>query len=419
MISYKDGILRLNFTSDIPDYLWGVSFFMLMLSVICFGSTTPGANYFYYFVFFLFIGTSLALTLTQRIRTGKILFSLHTFWYGVFVLLALASSIWADSFETAFVPLSKMVQILAVTYCLILHLDSEERLEQYIRIVLAASAFMVVYIFVKTPVEQWFSGFLGVVTSYNSNDVGCALTIAVLFSFYEAYVKRRKGFYLACLPFFFVVILTSSRKALFMSVLGVLMMVTFNYRARNYILRVLCALLAGILAVVLIYRVPYLYQTVGVRLDNMIEFLFSDHTNKANIDYSLTLRRFYIDMAKSFFAERPLFGIGLNNFSYRILEYGRSFTYAHNNYWEIAADLGIVGFITYYWFYAYLFVKLVRQMLDGHKTALLFISVLLLFIIFEYGMVNYYKMQVHLVLAAAFCAVSLNDAGASQEANTP
>lgn len=417
MVSYKDGILRLNFSSGIPDFLWGVSFFMLMLSVICFGSTTSGANYFYYFVFFFFIGVSAALALTERLRTGKIYFSLHTFWYGVFILLALASSIWADSFETSFVPLSKMVQILAVTYCLILHLDSEKRLEQYIRIVLAATAFMVVYIFVKTPVEYWFSGFLGIVTSYNSNDVGCALTIAVLFSFYEAYVKHRKGFYFACLPFFFVVILTSSRKALFMSVLGVLMMVTFNYRARNYILRVLCALLAGMLALVLIYQVPYLYQTVGVRLDNMIEFIFSDHANKATIDYSLTLRRFYIDMAKSFFRERPLFGIGLNNFSYRILEYGESFSYAHNNYWEIAADLGLVGFVTYYWFYGYLFVKLARQMINGHKTALLFITILLLFIIFEYGMVNYYKMQVHLVLAAAFCAVSLNDAHTPQEVN--
>ncbi|MGN0636336.1 MAG: O-antigen ligase family protein [Acutalibacteraceae bacterium] len=415
MVSLKDGILRLNFSSGIPDLLWGVSFFMLMLSVICFGSTTVGANYFYYFVFFLFIGISLSISLAERLRTGKIYISLHTLWYGLFVLLAFASSIWADSFATSFVPLSKIIQILAVTYCLILYLDRESRLQQYIRTVLAASAFLVVYLFVKTPAEQWFSGFLGAVTSYNSNDVGCALTIAVLFSFFEAYVQHRKAFYFACIPFFFTVILTSSRKALFMSVLGVLLMVTFNYRARNYILRVLCAILAGILAIVLIYNIPFLYQTVGVRLDNMIEYLFSDRSNGATIDYSLTLRRFYIDMAKSFFKERPFFGIGLNNFSYRILEYGKTFSYAHNNYWEIAADLGIVGFITYYWFYAYLFVKLARQMIDGHKSALLFMTVLLLFIIFEYGMVNYYKMQVHLVLAAAFCAVSLNDGKAPTE----
>ena len=79
MVSYKDGILRLNFSSGIPDFLWGVSFFMLMLSVICFGSTTSGANYFYYFVFFFFIGVSAALALTERLRTGKIYFSLHTF----------------------------------------------------------------------------------------------------------------------------------------------------------------------------------------------------------------------------------------------------------------------------------------------------------------------------------------------------
>ncbi len=202
-----------------------------------------------------------------------------------------------------------------------------------------------------------------------------------------------------------------------MSALGILLIVTFNYRARNYILRVLCVVALGVLAVILIYNIPYLYRTVGVRLDSMIAYLMNDGTSGATVDYSMTLRRYYIDMAKSFFWEKPFFGIGLNNFSYRIRDYGMNLSYAHNNYWELATDLGIVGIIAYYWFYVYLFFKLIRQMIDGQKTALLFTPVVLLFLIFEYGMVNYYKMQVHLVLAAAFVAVYLNSTAKNTEDN--
>ena len=200
-------------------------------------------------------------------------------------------------------------------------------------------------------------------------------------------------------------ILTSSRKALIMCLLGVLLMVVFNYRARNYMLRVLIAIVLLIVALVLVYEIPYLYRTVGVRLDKMIEFIMSDRT----VDNSLALRSFYIDMARSYFAESPLIGIGLNNFTYRIHDYGSRLSYAHNNYMEIAADLGVVGLVIYYWFYIYLLFKLGRQVLDGHKNALLFFAMMILFMIFEYGMVNYYKMQVHLIIAAAYVVTVMND----------
>ena len=404
MIEYKDGILRLNLHNDIPDLLWSVSFFLFMLSVICFGSTTSGANYYYYFVFFLFIGVSLALSFNRR-RFTRLYLPVHTVWYGLFIILSVISSIWADSFATSFVPLSKILQILAVTYCLILYIDSEEKLERYIYTVLAASVFLILFIYVRTPPAQWFAGFLGSVTRYNTNDVGCAISICVLLSFYEGYIKHKKLCFAICAFSFLTVILTSSRKSLFMSALGIIMIVMFNYRARNYFLRLLCILAAGVLAFVLIYQIPSLYNTVGVRLDSMVEYFMNDKS----ADYSIALRRFYIDISKSIFAEHPLLGAGFNNFSYLIRSYNRAYSYAHNNYWEILAGLGIVGFITYYWFYVYLFLKLFRQIIDGHKSALLFTPLILLFIVFEYGMVDYYKMQVHLVLAAMFCAVSIND----------
>ena len=405
MTGFAGGRRLIEKPSGIPDFLWSVCFFLLMLSVICFGGKNEGLDYYYYFTFFLFVGYSGLLFLFRIGRTMRLYLPMHTVWYGLFLLLAILSGIWADSLSYTMVPISKMTQILVVTGCLILYVDSREKLERYIYTVMAATLFMTVYIYARTPRAKWFNGYLGTVTRFNTNDVGCALSVMVLFAFYEAYVHKKRGAYAIAAIAFLTAVLTSSRKALLMCISGILLIVVFNYRARNYILRVLI-ILAGLASVlVLVYQIPYLYNAVGWRLNKMIEFVMNDDTS----DHSLVLRKFYIDMAQTFFEENPLVGIGMNNFSYRIRDYGSAIAYAHNNYMEIAADLGIVGLVTYYWFYVYLLWKLFKQVLDGHKNALLFLSMMILFMVFEYGMVNYYKMQVQMGIAISYAVVVMND----------
>ncbi len=401
MVKYEDGYLKLNFSNDILDTLWNVCFFLRMLSIICFGNI----NTLYYTSFFIFVGFSFAEFIIKRKLSLRVFIPLHTLWYGLFILLGVVSSIWADNLSMSFAPLSKLIQILTVAYCLITHIDTYERLESYINTVIAASLFLTAYIFVLTPPDVWFDGFLGGVTGYNTNDIGCALSIAVLFAYYMGFIKNRKIMYFICAVFLFAVILTSSRKSLFMSVFGIIMITVFNFNARNYVVRIMAIIALMILVLVLIYQIPLLYRTIGVRIDSMINYFLIDK----RADSSIVLRKFYIDMAKQFYYENPVFGVGLNNFSYRVSLHNARGTYAHNNYCELAAGLGTVGLIFYYWFYVYLLIKLVKQVFNGHKTALLFMPSILLFLILEYGMVNYYKEQVHLVIAVAFVAVSLND----------
>ena len=404
MSTLRKDASRLSGNGGILETIWNVSFFLLMLSVICFGNTKSGTNYYYYAVFFLFIGVSYLEVLLDRGWYRHLYLPLHSIWYGLFVVLSIVSSIWAQSFATTILPLSKMIQILFLTNCLIQHVRTQERLEQYIRVMMAASLFLIVYLLVRTPFSQWFSGFLGHGTGYNTNDIGLSVAICVLLSFYEAHVRGRRICYALTALSLFAVILTSSRKGVLMSIFGVILIAVFNYRARKYMLRVLCILAGMVLLVFLIYQIPPLYRAIGMRIDAMLSYFLEDQA----VDYSISLRRYFIDIAKSILREHPFFGIGLNNFSYYVRSYGTTLTYCHNNYWEIAAGLGIVGLVTYYWFYLYLFLRLSRQVLDGHKSALLFTALMLQFLVFEYGIVNYYKTQSHLVIAAAFCAVMIN-----------
>lgn len=405
MVEYKNGLLRINVTNSFWDVAWNCSFFLFMLSCICYGNFDETNNYFYYFVFFLFTGVSSIGLLLKGNIFKKLFIPLNTIWYALFYALCVSSCLWAASFYSATQPLSRILQILVVTTFVFYYIDSPKRLETYLNTVIAASLYLIIYIFVKTPPAEWFSGFIGSVTGYNTNDVGLAISICLIISFYKAFVRGKYLMYIVCAVCFFTAALTSSRKALLMCVLAIIMIVAFNYRAKNYILRIFIIIGVAVLSIVLIYEVPQLYQTIGIRMDSMINYFMNDKSS----DNSLALRELYISLAKGFFLEKPIIGHGINNFGYLSNLYGNIFTYAHNNYLEIAADLGVVGLVVYYWFYLYIFVKLIKQTLNGHKTALLFLPLIILLLIFEYGMVNYYKMQVHLVIASAFAASFLND----------
>jgi O-antigen ligase len=405
MFEYKNGLLKLSFTNSVWDVVWSCSFFLFMLSCICYGNFNDTNNYFYYFVFFLFVGVSSLGIIFKGNGLKKIFIPLNTIWYGLFFMLCVVSCLWAESFTSSAEPLSRLLQILAVTTCVFYYIDNDERLDIYLNTTIAASFYLIIYIFVKTPYTKWFDGFIGSVTGYNTNDVGLALSICFIISFYKAFVKGKHLMYILSAVSFLTAILTSSRKALFMCVLSIIMIVAFNYRAKNYVLRLLISICLVILSVILIYEIPQLYQSIGVRLDSMISFFMNDK----NSDSSLALRETYINLAKSFFFEKPVIGHGINNFGYLNRLMGNIFTYAHNNYLEIAADLGVVGLVVYYWFYLYLLIRLIKQTLNGHKTALLYLPLILLLVIFEYGMVNYYKMQVHLVIASAFAATTVNE----------
>jgi len=67
---------------------------------------------------------------------------------------------------------------------------------------------------------------------------------------------------------------------------------------------------------------------------------------QSNHDASDMRASLYVEAFKAF-SNNPVFGVGMDNFRL----YSTSGLYAHSNYMEILADLGIIGFIIYYFIY--------------------------------------------------------------------
>ena len=88
---------------------------------------------------------------------------------------------------------------------------------------------------------------------------------------------------------------------------------------------------------------------------------------------------------------------------------GRS-TYAHNNYYEILVNFGLVGFFIYYSMYVYLIVKLLRPVFrDGNDVAKLMMTLMAVILICEYGIVLYYSVYAIVFITAVFMFVSAYD----------
>lgn len=409
MFSFKDGILNINIGKSGLDTFVDAGFFVLLCSLFSSYSTEKGENYFYYIGFFAFVGMTVIKLLMSGWMRRTVVLPSFTIWYGGFILLSLASFFWADSPTKSMAVMSRLIQTLVITFCMAQNYSGRSSFLKCMRIFAWSGVFSALYMMVRTPLDTWFSGSFGSeATNMNTNAIGMVFTLCVLVSFYFAFYCKEKKYYIITALEFLIIILTSSRKSLLASSAGLIMLILMHSRKRTLVWRILGVSAFLALLAYLVISVPQLYSAIGIRLESMI-----NHIAGEDGDYSMTLRQMFIEHAADMFYERPLFGYGINNFVYQIGERTGIATYAHNNYYEILADLGIVGFITYYGYYFYLGIAMLRL---WHKTnssmVKLMFTWLVIIMICEYGIVSYYAVYIQVALCCMYgfiCAINSED----------
>lgn len=409
MVTFKDGKLNIKSDRSSLELLLDLSFLALLTVVFAFSGTTEGENYLYYVVFFLTVGLTFLCFILGK-STVKI--KLPTIWYGAFIVLCVLSTLWAKydvSLATKYI--SRMVQVLVICYCITLYIRTRDDLERFMSIFNAAVLIMIISIFIRTPNAYIFTGYFGknasgYVTGSNINVTAYICVIGIAIAFYRAHFMKNRIYYLITAFEFFTVVLTGSRKALIMSLMLVFVMSVFYVKSRFYVLKMAAIAVAVVGVIVLLLKVPALYESVGFRIEKMMDYFINDDATR---DGSLGLRAEFGDIGKQVFYEHPAIGIGLGNAHYLIeLTYGYS-TYLHNNYVEVASSLGTVGLVTYYWFYLYLLIALGRRAYKGEKLYVMLFLALVVNMVGEIAMVTFYNYSVHILLTLCYCALKLND----------
>lgn len=399
MVSLKNGVLKITHEEKSARTIYEICFAVNMLSIFLL------ANVKYVVPLMGFVLLACAFLVAYEEHKRKIVVPYNTIWYIALTIFAALSSLWAIYLSASiYNQMLRFVVEIAVITSISMYVDTLEHLERLISIYIFCLLVMVVVELIVAGPDRWFIGALGHRTSkFNSNEFGLWLTCGEMLCFYEFYIKGKKRYFPVFALFIFMVVLTSSRKALVACLVAPIALIAIYTQKKNAFLKILLLLASAAIILYIIMTNDKLYTAVGRRIQSMLDF-FSD--NERSSDNSLYRRRFFINLAKEMFKESPIFGKGLRTFGLKLMkEYGQSWAYSHNNYWQLLSELGIVGFVLYYWLYGLCIVRLAKNFIKKKSPISgVFLVMLLMIMCMEYGFVDYYTKSVQITVAMIYTA---------------
>lgn len=405
MISIKKGILKISHEKDdITKLIFDCCFVLNMLVIFGLYEVGVVASITGIMMF------AAAIFIKLGRRDSKITIPYNMVWFGMFVVYASMSGLWAFYVQASSIELIlRLIIILLIITSISIYIEKPQDLERLMSLFMLSIFIIIAFELSVVPIDSWLDGMLGRnFSGFNPNEFAFWVSCAEMMAFYRFYIKKDYKFIVLVAFFAFVVLLSSSRKATISIILAPIMMMLLSTYKKNYLLKIaiMCAVI--VLIIYLILTNEYLYNTIGRRFVSMYNFT-NDKSNKS--DNSMFLRSYYIQVAKDIFFESPLFGKGVNNFySTMIQDYGTKGTYAHNNYWQILSEFGLVGFAIYYSLYLYCIVKLVRNVIvNKSKVSILFLSFMVLLIGLEYGMVTFNAKSTHIVIALVYASTYVGE----------
>jgi len=328
------------------------------------------------------------------INRKKVVFNPFLFLFLLFILVcgisyfvALAPSLVIVSFRVLF--LNWVFMLILMNY-----LDRYDKVEKLFSYFIYAGTLAAGYILIYSDFTRITR--LGEVLG-NENVMGIIIGISFIMALYKIIFQKQYRNILFLIPMAPVILLTGSRKAALLIVMGILILLYMKYH-RSFTRRIQFFMVSGLLLLVfyyLIFYIPPIYMVLGRRFQSLLDFLGAGSTTEDSILVRDFMIRFGLDMFKL----RPVLGYGMDN--YRVLlnsEIGME-TYAHNNFVELLVDTGIIGTACYYAMYANVLMGLKRCFGDNHGAIYLLFSLIITFLILGYTFVQINSKHLYILLA--------------------
>lgn len=227
---------------------------------------------------------------------------------------------------------------------------------------------------------------------YNSNTVGICTCFGSMF----ALLLYDKVWY-KNLPFLYLTLfslLSGSRTIILVYLVALFFYLLLHKGKFGY---VLLLVIAAFLGVYLMYSVPVLYQTFGVRFDRLIQSITGYVRTKSFATITETRLRMII-IGWDYFLENIWFGNGLASFAqrYSIVNH-QAAVYSHCTFIELLCSVGLFGFIIYYArFFVGIFSLLKYRSL---KRIPVILGMLLALLFMDISAITYYYKIYYMIFA--------------------
>lgn len=312
----------------------------------------------------------------------------------LFCVFCYLSAFWAENPAFAHTKCVDMIFVLIITTILAWCYQDTESIEPLLKLVMWIGFILTFYAFlyygVGNVILMVTTGIRISNDAINANTLGEMCAYAILINIYIIIKTKRIPVY-SFLSFISLIMLaaSSSRKAIIILVVGILgYLIIKNHADRNFINKLLRIVLMILIALVMLYAISHLtiFSNLFTRLQSMMSFV----TGSGSVDYSTSARSRLISIGMDLFKKHPILGIGMDNakiyggIAFRIQDY-----YLHNNYVELLADGGIVGFSLYYSMFVYFIYALIKYRDFNDEEYIFCVVLLIVNLIMDYGMVSY------------------------------
>ena len=236
----------------------------------------------------------------------------------------------------------------------------------------------------------------------NANIFATVIMVAVLYELWLLVYGTKKWFIkLALIAMviynMYALALSAGRKYVvipFMFLYILLICKTNKKGKRNVILYTLLTVILVVCAYNLMMNNEILYESVGVRMEQMIE----GGNDEGELDSSSKVREIMRNDAIEQWWEKPIFGYGFDSYKYRANIVVKHFFYSHCNYTEMLYNGGIIMFVAYYWIYYKIIAEFFRKKNAPEKFRAFAIATAISILALDYGAITYSAAVIHIML---------------------
>lgn len=316
----------------------------------------------------------------------------------MFTFYCVLSGIWSINSSSEKSIMISVIQVLVIGITVLIYLKDSERYAKFIRFLLVSALILCGRIVIHAPLNALGTERIGQYVGYGNVGVSNALAFITIFIIDWAVTNRRR--LVLCMGIFlvFASFLTGSKKTILVCILAYSLLFVFKSKNSVQVVRniFISCMVVGLL-VLAIFKIPVFYHTVGYRLERMIQYLMGTGKNASTeVRWELKL------LAWEQFKKYPILGGGLDSFTHLNVHK----RYAHDNYLDTLANLGIVGFILYYAMLLQAFWRSVKTVLLKNKkeysVALVF---LIVFFVCETMNMSYVSEYLQITLALCFALI--------------
>lgn len=359
-------------------------------------------------------GTVLIFVIYAYKNNFKIHLTLDKFHINILVMIlyCICSSVWSLSSSLSIENAVTLFELLICMSVLYMNYSEYDSIDDLYFVLMLAGALVSFYTItaygIGTIMSTIAKGDRLPLKFANINAIAMISTMCIVFFIYRT-LYRKNRFYetvfygLASFCSLIVIVATGSRKALITLIFCVMSVFLIRFKSRrliNTVFKWIILLVIGVIALKTLSSFS-LFEGINGRMEG----LFALITGKGDVDESAQIRQKYVDLGIAVFKKHPVLGIGMGASG----EYLNSLTgvneYFHNNYVELLACGGIIGFIVYYkiWLYPlFCLIKFRKKMIN---SIILSIVMVIVFLVMDYGMVTYVSKNTYLYIMIFYVQV--------------